>query len=309
MKQPRSKNDAVHGDIEKSNEKTEKRRQLEAEYERNRKKALIIKTFIWVMLVLAAITCLLPFYSMIITATHSNSAIARRLLLLPGDQLVDNYQRLVDVVPIWRGFLNSLFITIVSTLLGLYFSAMCGYGFSKYNFKGNGPMLFFVLATMMIPGQLGIIGFFKMINMFGMLNTYWPLILPSISNAFGLFFLKQVADGSVPKEMMESGRMDGAGELQIFHRIALPLMMPAIATLGIFFFIGKWNEFLQPMIILFDGSLQTLPVMIASVRSQFNVDYGAQYVGIVISVVPVLIVFSLASKKIIGNVMAGAVKE
>lgn len=309
MRQPEPQKNPNLPSREKDPAKEAKRLELEEKYRKNRRRSLIIKTLIWIMLILAAIVCLLPFYSMIITSTHSNSEIARKLLLLPGDRLVENYQRLVDVVPIWRGFLNSLFITVVSTFLGLYFSAMCGYGFSKYDFKYNGSLLFFVLATMMIPGQLGIIGFFKMMNMFGMLNTYWPLILPSISNAFGLFFLKQVADSSVPKEMMESGRMDGAGEIQIFHRIALPLMMPAIATLGIFFFIGKWNEFLQPMIILFEGNLQTLPVMIASVRSQFNIDYGAQYVGIVISVVPVLIVFSIASKQIIGNVMAGAVKE
>nr|WP_239534000.1 carbohydrate ABC transporter permease [Thalassobacillus pellis] len=246
---------------------------------------------------------------MLITSTHTNADITRKLLLLPGDHFIENYKRLVEVVPIWRGFLNSLIITCSATAIGLYFSALSGYGFSKFDFKFNGPLFAFVLATMMIPGQLGIIGFFKLMNMFGLINTYWPLIVPAANNAFGLFFLKQVADSAVPKEMLESGRIDGCNELQIFHRIALPLMTPAIATLGIFLFIGKWNEFLQPMIILFDNSLQPLPVMIASVRNQFSVDYGAQYVGIAISIVPILIVFALASKKIIGNVMAGALKQ
>lgn len=275
----------------------------------NRRKSLFIKTFIWIMLVIAAIICLLPFYSMIITSTHTNADIARKLLLVPGNQFMNNYERLVDVVPIWRGFLNSVIITVSATAIGLYFSALGGYGFSKYKFKGNAPLFVFVLATMMIPGQLGIIGFFKLMSAFGLINTYWPLILPSINNAFAIFFLKQVTDSAVPNEMLESGRIDGAGEFQIFHRIALPLLTPALATLGIFLFIGKWNEFLQPMIILFENDLQPLPVMIASVRGMFNADYGAQYVGIVISVVPILIVFAIASKKIIRNIMAGAIKE
>jgi multiple sugar transport system permease protein len=282
---------------------------VETEGAINKKKRFVIRAMIYIILISAAALCLLPFYSMIITSTHANADISRKLLLLPGDQFLNNYGRLTDVVPIWRGFLNSLIITVSSTFLGLYFSALAGYGFSKYNFKGNGPLFAFVLATMMVPGQLGIIGFFNLMSTLGLINTYWPLILPSIGNAFGIFFLKQVADSSIPKEMLESGRIDGCSELQIFHRIALPLLTPSLATLGIFLFIGKWNEFLQPMIILFDNELQPLPVMIASVRSQFNVDYGAQYVGIVISVVPILIFFAMASKKIIRNVMAGAIKE
>ncbi|WP_245799326.1 carbohydrate ABC transporter permease [Virgibacillus siamensis] len=281
----------------------------EKEIKAQKRKSLIIKILIWIMLIISATICLIPFYSMIITSTHSNSEIARKLLLLPGDRFIDNYKRLIDVVPIWRGFVNSLFITVISTILGLYFSAMSGYGFSKYKFKGNAFLFACVLATMMVPGQLGIIGFFRLMNQVGLINTYWPLILPSISNAFALFFFKQVADNSVPKEMVEAARIDGSSEITIFHRVGLPLMGPSVATLGIFLFIGKWNEFLQPMIILFDNKLQTLPVMIASVRSQFNVDYGAQYVGIVISIIPILIVFAIFSKQIIGNVMAGAVKE
>lgn len=281
----------------------------EQDIKRKKRNSLIIKTIIWILLIIAAGICLLPFYSMIITSSHTNAEIARKLLLAPGDHFMNNYNRLVDVVPIWRGFFNSLLITVISTILGLYFSALGGYGFSKYQFKGNGLLFAAVLATMMVPGQLGIIGYFRLVNEMGLLNTYWPIILPSISNAFALFFFKQVADNTVPQAMVESGRIDGARELAIYHRIGLPLMAPSLATMGIFQFIGKWNEFLQPMILLFDTEKQTLPVLIASVRSQFNIDYGAQYVGIVISIIPIMIVFAIFSKQIIGNVMAGAVKE
>lgn len=268
----------------------------------------IFKIIIYVVLMAIALTCLLPFYSMIITSTHTNSDIARKLLIVPGDQFLVNYQRLIETVNIWRGLGNTLFITITATLINVYFAALAGYGFSKYNFRYKSVLFMITLGTMMIPGQLGIIGFYKLMDVFHMLNTYYPLLLTSVYNAFGIFLVKQFADTSVPTEIIESGRIDGYGEMQLFHRIILPLMSPALATLAIFAFIGKWNDFLVPMIILFDADMQTLPVMIASVKSQFSSDFGAQYVGIVISVVPILVFFSFMSKRIINGVAAGAVK-
>lgn len=268
----------------------------------------ILKIIIYVVLIAIALTCLLPFYSMIITSTHTNSDIARKLLIVPGDQFLVNYHRLIETVNIWRGLGNTLFITITATLINVYFAALAGYGFSKYNFRYKGILFMITLGTMMIPGQLGIIGFYKLMDVFHMLNTYYPLLLTSVYNAFGIFLVKQFADTSVPTEIIESGRIDGYGEMQLFHRIILPLMSPALATLAIFAFIGKWNDFLVPMIILFDADMQTLPVMIASVKSQFSSDFGAQYVGIVISVVPILVFFSFMSKRIINGVAAGAVK-
>ncbi|CAM4302740.1 multiple sugar transport system permease protein [Paenibacillus endophyticus] len=266
------------------------------------------KIIIYCFLIVVALMCLVPFYSMFITSTHTNSDIARKLLLLPGDQFFENYNRLIGTVNIWRGFINTTFITVTATVLNVYFAALAGYGFSKYHFRFKNVLFLFVLGTMMIPGQLGIIGFYRLMETFHMLDTYWPLILPAISNAFGIFLMRQFADSSVPMEVIESARMDGYGEIQLFNRIVLPMMSPAIATLGIFAFIGKWNDFLTPLIVLFDNDKQTLPVMIASVKSQFSSDFGAQYVGIVISVVPILIFFSFMSKRIISGVAAGAVK-
>jgi multiple sugar transport system permease protein len=256
-----------------------------------------------------AAMCLLPFYSMIISSTHENNDISTRLLLLPGDAFPENYRRLIGTINIWRGFLQSLLIAASSTALALYFSALAGYGFAKYPFRGRRYMFVFVLATMMIPGQLGIIGFFKLMGTFHMLNTYWPLILPSIANAFAIFFLRQVCDSSVPNELLDSARIDGASEIQIFHRLALPLLTPSLATLGIFLFISKWNSFLEPLIIIFDNEKQTLPVMVAMTRGQFSTDYGAQYVGIVIAVIPIVIFFALASRRVISGITTGALKE
>ncbi|HUC91657.1 MAG TPA: carbohydrate ABC transporter permease [Paenibacillus sp.] len=271
-------------------------------------KSFLTRTLLYLFLIAVAVTALVPFYSMFITSTHTNSDIARKLLLLPGDQFTENYRRLIDTVNIWRGFANTVFITVAATALNVYFSALAGFGFSKYKFRYKNALFLCVLGTMMIPGQLGIIGFYKLMDTFRMLDTYWPLVLPAVSNAFGIFLMRQFADDSVPMEVIESARMDGYGEFQLFNRIVLPMMSPALATLGIFAFIGKWNDFLTPLIVLFDNDKQTLPVMIASVKSQFSSDFGAQYVGIVISVVPILVFFSIMSKRIISGVAAGAVK-
>lgn len=272
------------------------------------KQSFVIRLILYLFLVGVAATCLLPFYSMIITSTHTNSDIAQKLLILPGDQLIDNYNRLIASVNIWRGLWNTVFVSVTATLLNVYCAALVGYGFSKFNFPFKNTLFMFVLATMMIPGQLGIIGFYKLMDSLHLLDTYYPLILSSLSNAFGVFLIRQFSDSSVPTEIIESSRIDGCGELQIFHKIILPLLVPALATYAIFAFIGKWNDFLTPLIILFDSNKQTLPVMIAGVRSQFTSDFGAQYVGIVISVIPIILFFSLMSKRIISGVAAGAVK-
>jgi len=257
------------------------------------------------LLALAAI-CVLPFYSMLLDATHTNTTIATQLPLLPGGAFLDNYQRLIGVINIWQDFLHSLIIATSSTALALYFSALAGFGFSKYAFKGRGALFVFVLTTMMIPGQLGIIGFFKLMSSFHLLNTYWPLIVPSIGNAFAIFFLKQICDASVPGELLEAGRIDGAGEVRIFHHLVLPLLAPALATLGVFLFIGAWNSFLEPLIIIFDNAKQTLPVMVTMTQGQFSTDYGAQYVGVLLSVAPILLAFSIASRYIISGITVGA---
>lgn len=273
-----------------------------------RTKWKISNVLIYLLLIAVGSVCLVPFYSMIVTSTHSNSEIARMLPLLPGDQLAENYHRLVASVNIWRGFANTVFIAVTATTISVYFATLAGYGFSKYNFRFKNVLFYFVLGTMMIPHQLGIIGFYKLMDALQMLNTYWPLLLQSLYYAFGVFLMRQFAERSVPSEIIESARVDGCGELQIFHRIVLNLLGPALATLAILYFIDKWNDFLTSLIILFDGNLQTLPVMIASVRSQFSSDFGAQYVGIVISVAPILVFFSIMSKRIISGVAAGAVK-
>lgn len=263
---------------------------------------------IYAFLIVLTVICLLPFYSMIMSSTHPNWAIASQMNLLPGRSFLSNYRQLMGTINIWRGFLNDLIIASSATALTIYGSALTAYGFAKYKFPGK-PILFAcVLGSMMIPGSLGIVGFFRLMRTLHMLNTYWPLIIPAFASAFNTFFIRQNCHASVPDELIEAARMDGASELYIFHRIALPLLRPILSALSIFSFIGAWNSYMLPLIILFNNNLQPLPVMVAMAQGSFFSNYGAQYVGIVISVVPIIIVFALLSRKIIGSLAVGSLK-
>lgn len=272
------------------------------------KKFSIGRAIMYILLTLLAIICFLPFYMMIINATHSNDVIASSLQLLPGKALIDNYKRLVGNVPIWRGFFNSLIIAVSSTALSGYFSALTAYGFSKFKFKGNSILFWVVLGTMMIPGQLGLIGFFQLCKKLQILNTFWPLILPAIASGGSVFFIKGYTDSALHESLIESARIDGCSEFMIFNKIALPIILPSVATMSIFAFVGSWNNYLSPLVLLFDMKKFTLPILIVVARGVYQTDFGAIYTGIAISIVPIMIAFSFLSKYIIGGLSNGAVK-
>lgn len=267
------------------------------------------KTVAWyILLIILTLICLVPFYIMIIDATHTNGEIASKLWLLPGAALLDNYHRLVESVPIWRGFANSLFIAVAVTAVSGYFSALTAYGFSRYKFKGNKMLYAIVLGSMMIPMQLGFIGFYQLISKMHLLNSYIPLIIPSIANASSVFFIKGYTDGAVHESLIEAARIDGSSEFAIFNKIGLPLIMPSVATMSIFTFIGTWNNYLTPLILISDMDKYTLPIMQVVAKGVYKTEFGAIYTCIAISVVPIMIAFAFLSKKIIGGLTIGGVK-
>ncbi|SHF39832.1 multiple sugar transport system permease protein [Caldanaerobius fijiensis DSM 17918] len=263
---------------------------------------------IYVFLIIMSIISFLPFYIMIINSTHSNDELATKLLLLPGNSLIANYTRMVQNINIWRGFLNSVIIAVSCTVLSGYFSALTAYGFSKYKFKGNSILFWFILATMMIPGQLGLVGYFQLVKSLGLLDTYWPLILPSIASASSVFWIRQYIDSSVQDSLIESARIDGCGEFMIFNKIILPLIVPAIATISIFTFVGSWNNYLAPLVLIFSQDKFPLPVLVAMMKGYYSNDYGAMYLGVAISVVPIMIAFFFFSKHIVGGLTVGSIK-
>lgn len=263
---------------------------------------------VYAFLIMLTAICLIPFYIMIIDSTHTNGEIASKLWILPGTALLDNYRRLIGTVPIWRGFFNSLFIAVSTTIVSGYFSALTAYGFSRYRFKGNKVLFAIVLGSMMIPMQLGFIGFYQLIREMHLLNSYIPLIIPSIANASSVFFIKGYTDSAVNLSLIEAARIDGCNEFSIFNKIALPLIMPSIATMSIFTFIGTWNSYLTPLILITDMDKYTLPIMQVVARGVYKTEFGAIYTCIAISVVPIMIAFAFLSKKIIGGLTIGGVK-
>lgn len=264
---------------------------------------------IYFFLILLVIICFIPFYMMIINATRTNSEILRGFTLIPGNALMENYAILDSYINIWIGFRNSLIIAVSVTVLNSYFSALTAFALVVYEFKAKNVIFITFIVMMMVPGQLGLIGLYDLASTFGLLDTYWPLIIPAVAAPFTVFFFRQFLITTMPMSILESGRIDGAGETYMFHRLVMPILMPAIATMGIFTFIGSWNNFLFPLVIIRSPRLYTLPIMIRQLQgSPVASNLGAIYLGIAISVVPIMIAFLFLSKYIISSITAGAVK-
>lgn len=263
---------------------------------------------LYIFLIGLAIICFLPFYFMIINATHNNQAISQGLNLLPGKFTIANYQKMSERVNIWRGFLNSLIVSGVGTALLAYFGTLTAYGFSKYKFVGNKALFWVILCSMMIPPQLSVIGFFNVIQKLKLLNNLLALILPMIASAQFVYFVKLYLDAALPDSIIESARIDGSSEIGIFNKMVLPIASPSIATMGMFNFINSWNQLLIPQIVIRKEALHTVPIIVANAKGIYRTDFAAASMAIALSVVPILIAFALFSKRIIGGVTAGAVK-
>lgn len=271
----------------------------------------IKKAILYILLTILAITCLIPFLLMMVNATRSGTEIARSFTLIPGSNLKQNWETVFSYFDLFAGMGNSLKVAIPAVALTAYFSALTAYGLAAYDFKGNKIIFGTILVFMMIPGQLGLVGFYQLCSKLKMVNSYTPLIIPAIAAPGTVFFLRQYVISTLPPSLIEAARIDGANELYSFHRIVLPIMSPAIATMSIMGFIGNWNNYLMPMILLNKPEKFTLPVMMASLRSStdINANQGAIYLSVAISVIPILLVFAFFSKYIISSISAGAVKE
>ena len=266
------------------------------------------RVFLYCGLLFLAILCIVPFYIMIINGTRSNVEISQGLSLLPSHYLVDNYRIIMDRVNIWGGFRASSFIAVPAVLLSAFFSTLTAYGFAKFRFKGREALFWIVLGTMMIPQQLGVIGYYDMIRRLGMIDTYWPLFMPNIANAAFVFFVRAYIESSIPDSLVEAALIDGAGEFYIFWRLVFPLSMPAVATQSIFTFIYKWNDLINPLILLNSVNKMPMPVVVSNIRGLYESNFGAIYLGVSISVIPILVVVITFSRSLIRGLTVGAVK-
>lgn len=266
----------------------------------------LLRTLANVFCLVIAIVAFYPFFVMVVSSTHDNFNIMSKINILPGGNLAVNYERLTRNIDIFNGIKNSLILAVSVTVIETYFAVMAGYAFAKFRFKMRNFLFGVVLVFMMLPGQIGIIGFFKEVQAMHLMNSYIPLIVPSIANCFAVFFYKQYMDTSLPTELIEAAIIDGCREIEIFHRLVLPLMKPAMVTQAVLTFIGTWNSYLNPLILLNDKSKFTLTLLIATVRDATHADYGAQYLGMVISIIPTIIIYCVGSKTIMEKITIGA---
>jgi multiple sugar transport system permease protein/cellobiose transport system permease protein len=249
----------------------------------------------------------LPFYVIIMMATHSTAEIFSGLVLMPGNHFLEN-MRTIFINKFHYCYLNSAIVSVVSTAISVLISALTGFALAKYNFRLKKFFFFFILITMMIPGQIGMIGYVMEMKAMGFSNTLIPLILVWCSNAFGVFFMVQYIREMVPDEVIESARLDGCGEPGIFIRIVLPFIKPALATLSTLIFLWSWNNFLLPLVTVYNKELYTIPLGIQALQNAYVVDFGARGAGLAFAVVPILIIFCFGSKSFIKGLAAGAVK-
>ncbi|MGN0369090.1 MAG: carbohydrate ABC transporter permease [Butyrivibrio sp.] len=265
----------------------------------------------YIVLVLISILCLFWFYVLFVNATRTHSAIQSGFSAIPGKNLVNNFNHLMNsIIPVFRGMLNSVIVAGCSALLSTYFSTMTAFAIHAYDFKGKKVIFTFILMIMMVPTQVTTLGFVQLVQSMGLMDNYIPLIVPSIAAPITFFYMKQYMESALPLSLIEAARIDGSGEFRTFNTIVLPLMKPAIAVQAIFTFVSSWNNYFVPVQILQKRSMKTLPILIAELRSAdwLKFDMGQVYMMIAISIFPVIIVYLILSKHIVGGVSLGAVK-
>ena len=271
----------------------------------------IIKIVIYTVCILLAILSIAPFYIMIVNSTRSTVEIqAHAISLLPSRYALKNLAILTgkSFDPM-KGFMNSLFISCGATLCAVYFSTMTAYGLVVYDWKFRKPYFSFIMAVMMIPAQVTMIGFYQMVYKIHMTNNMWMLILPAIASPSMVFFMRQYMYPALSMEIIQSARIDGAKEFAIFNMIALPIMKPAIATQAIFSFVSSWNNLFSPLILLTNQEKYTMPIMVSLLRGDiYKTEYGSVYLGLTLTVLPLIIVYLVLSKYIIAGVALGSVK-
>lgn len=275
-------------------------------------KKTIVYTLLYLFLGLCALICLVPFYFMIINMTRTGQEIMMGFTFLPGTNLVNNWNKLIEMgIDLFGSMARSAFIAITTTFLGCYFSALTAYTFAFYKFPGSNVLFTALIAFMMVPSNLGMFGLYDVCNQLGIINTFWPLIIPSIAQIGTVFFLRQYCVAMIPKSMLEAPRIDGASEIRIFHSIVLPVMVPGIATVGIGMFIGGWNQYMGPLILISDPDkyLVTQVISILNATRDISQNQGVVYLCLALSVAPILLMFAFFSKYFISSITAGAFKE
>ena len=272
----------------------------------------ILKIVTYVICIFLALLSILPFWIMLMNATRGTFEIQQHAIsFLPSKYLMSNLQVLLgkSFNP-FKGFMNSMIISVGATTCAVYFSSLTAYALIVYDWRMRQAFFTFILAIMMIPAQVTSIGFYQLMYSVGMTNNFLPLILPTIASPITVFFMRQYLLSSLQIDIVNSARIDGAGEFHIFNSIIMPIMKPAIATQAIFTFVATWNNLFMPLILLTDKDKYTMPIMVSLLRGDiYKTEFGSVYLGLSLTVLPLIIVYFLLSKYIIAGVALGGVKE
>ncbi|MDT2768558.1 carbohydrate ABC transporter permease [Globicatella sulfidifaciens] len=279
----------------------------------NKNNFLVNKVFRYIVLIILSILCLFSFYILLINSTRSHADLQKGFSALPGEFFWENLKKVANdgTFPMFRGILNSVWVSSAVAVICTYFSALTAYGIYRYDFKLKKLAFTFIMAILVMPTQVTAMGFLRLITNMKLNDTLWPLIIPSIASPAVFYFMYSYLQASLSLSIVEAARIDGCGEFAIFNRIVLPIMKPAIAVQAIFVFVGAWNNYFIPALIIDSKDKMTVPVLIATLRGAdfMNFDMAKVYMMIVVAIIPIVIVYLLLSKYIIAGVTLGSVKE
>ncbi|WNV85756.1 carbohydrate ABC transporter permease [Umezawaea sp. Da 62-37] len=251
-----------------------------------------------------------PLYWLFVVATRTNDVVGDwPPPLVPGGNLGDNVSRLFSTedAHFLLGLVNSAFASVTVTMAVVFFSSLAGFAFAKLKFRGRNGLLLVILGTMMIPVQMGIIPLYMIMVELGWQNRMQAVIVPSLVSAFGVFLMRQYAERAIPDELIEAAKVDGCSTFRIFWTIVLPALRPGAAVLGLFTFMGTWNEFLWPLAVL-ESDNPTVQFSLSQLSTTYYTDYTLMFAGALVATVPLLLVFIAFGRQIIGGIMEGAVK-
>ena len=248
-----------------------------------------------VVLIILSFMCLFFFYVLIVNASHSHAELQKGFSALPGKYFWKNLMNVANdgSFPMFRGILNSIIVSGCSAVLCTYFSSLTAYGLYAYDFKARNVAFTFIMAILVMPTQVTAMGFLRLITKMGLYDSLLPLIIPSVASPAVFYFMYSYLQSSLPMSLVEAARIDGSGEFRTFNSIVLPIMKPAIAVQAIFTFVGSWNNYFVPALVIQSKSKMTVPILIATLRGAdyMNFDMGKIYMMITVAIVPIIIVY------------------
>jgi cellobiose transport system permease protein len=268
--------------------------------------------FTYLFLLLVAILSFFPLYWSVVVASHDNSAIAEYPpVTTPGDQLFHNIARVFNSgevsINFWTALINSAIVSGAVAFSVVLFSTLAGFAFAKLEFRGNKVLFLVVIGTLIVPVQLGVIPLFIEMKHLGWINHLQAVIAPSLVSAFGVFLMRQYIVSAVPNELIDASRVDGCSTIRVFWHVVLPAVRPAAAVLGLLTFLNAWNDFFWPLIVLTPQN-PTVQVAVSALQSGYVQDYALVFAGTFISIVPLIVIFLVLGRQVIGGIMKGAVK-